>query len=141
MPYRPATAPASLAEVERRIKAAVYTPVAPLAVTAWVTAEPVPYASRQDERELPLKPGEGRDGQVVLAVEVKERRIGDDDVHIAVAKAREFSVKQLIFCCEGITGTEQTAVEETFLSAWAFWHQYLPGNDQRSNERYFTAYR
>ena len=58
MPYRPAVARGSLAEVERRIKAAVYTPLAALAATAWVTPEPVPYARRRDGRELRLRPGD-----------------------------------------------------------------------------------
>src|SRR5712691_7292007 len=58
MRYRPAVTLASLAEVERRIKAAVYTPLALLAATAWVTAEPVPYASRREGRELQLRPGD-----------------------------------------------------------------------------------
>src|SRR5437867_12931898 len=58
MAYRPAAIHGSLAEVERRIKAAVYTPLAPLAVAAWVTPEPVSYASRHDGRELQLKPGD-----------------------------------------------------------------------------------
>jgi hypothetical protein len=47
-----------LVEVERRIKAAVYTPVAALAATAWVTPEPVSYARRRDGRELLLVPGD-----------------------------------------------------------------------------------
>ena len=36
----------------------MYTPLAPLAATAWVTAEPVPYSRRRDGRELRLKPGD-----------------------------------------------------------------------------------
>jgi len=58
MPYRPAVAQGSLGEVERRIKASVYTPVAALAATAWVTPEPVPYDSRREGRELRLAPGQ-----------------------------------------------------------------------------------
>lgn len=61
----------------------------------------------------------GADGQLLLAVEVKERRIGDDDIHIAVAKAREFSVRELIFCCDGIVASERPAVEKTLASVWA----------------------
>jgi hypothetical protein len=61
----------------------------------------------------------GSDGAIVLAVEVKERRIGDDDVHIAIAKTREFAVRELIFCCDGITTADQAAVEKTFANAWA----------------------
>lgn len=61
----------------------------------------------------------GPDGQLVLVVEVKERKIGDDDVHIAVAKAREFVVRELMFCCDGITSADQAAVEKSFASAWA----------------------
>jgi hypothetical protein len=61
----------------------------------------------------------GADGEIVLAVEVKERRIGDADVHIAVAKARAFAVQELLLCTEGILTNEQAAVEKTFANAWA----------------------
>jgi hypothetical protein len=61
----------------------------------------------------------GHDGNVILAVEVKERRIGDDDLHIAIAKAREFEVHELTFCAEGITGTQREQIETTMQSAWA----------------------
>jgi alpha-mannosidase len=46
-----------LAEVERRIKAAVYEPLVPLAVTAWISAEPLPFARRREGRGMRLKPG------------------------------------------------------------------------------------
>jgi len=59
------------------------------------------------------------EGRLVLAVEVKERRIGDADVHIAIGKAREFAIRELIFCCEGIVPADRTAVEKTFTDAWA----------------------
>jgi len=58
MPDHHAVTDDALGEVERRIKAAVYTPIAPLAATAWVTPEPVPYASRREGREKRLRPGE-----------------------------------------------------------------------------------
>ena len=58
MPYRPAVAQGSLGEVERRIKASVYTPLAALAAAAWVTPEPVPYESRRQGRELLLSAGQ-----------------------------------------------------------------------------------
>ncbi|MGC2412480.1 MAG: hypothetical protein WA459_07280, partial [Stellaceae bacterium] len=58
MPYRPATGRASFDEVEHRIKSSVYTPLAALATTAWVTPEPVPFANRRDGRELRLSPGD-----------------------------------------------------------------------------------
>ncbi|HUB16627.1 MAG TPA: restriction endonuclease, SacI family [Acetobacteraceae bacterium] len=61
----------------------------------------------------------GTDGRVVLAVEVKERRIGDDDVHSAIAKAREFVIRELLLCTEGTVHGEQDAVAKTFTSAWA----------------------
>jgi len=59
------------------------------------------------------------DGSVALAVEVKERQIGDDDVQIAVTKARELSVRELVLCTEGVVRTEQEAVAKTVASAWA----------------------
>lgn len=61
----------------------------------------------------------GSNGNIVLAVEVKERRIGIADVQIAVAKAREFSVREFLFCTEGIVQSEQNDVESAFASAWA----------------------
>jgi hypothetical protein len=61
----------------------------------------------------------GSDGAVVLAVEVKERRIGDADVHVAIAKARAFAVRELLLCTEGLADGEQAAIEETFARAWA----------------------
>ena len=61
----------------------------------------------------------GPDGKIVLAVEVKEQKIGIGAVNVSIAKAREFAVKELIFCCEGITQTDKEAVEKTFSAAWA----------------------
>ncbi len=61
----------------------------------------------------------GPDGDVILAVEVKERKIGDADVQTAVAKAREFAVRELLLCTEGIRVAEREAVERTFSHAWA----------------------
>jgi len=58
MPDHHAVIDDALGEVERRIKAAVYTPIAPIAATAWVTPEPVPYACRREGREKRLRPGE-----------------------------------------------------------------------------------
>jgi alpha-mannosidase len=58
MRYRPAVSYGLLAEVEQRIKSAVYTPLADLAASAWVSAEPVPYQSRREGRELRLRPGD-----------------------------------------------------------------------------------
>jgi hypothetical protein len=61
----------------------------------------------------------GPDGDIILAVEVKERRIEDADVQIAVAKAREFAVRELLLCTKGIQTAEHDAVERTFSNAWA----------------------
>lgn len=61
----------------------------------------------------------GPDGDIALAVEVKERRIGDADVHGAIAKAREFGVRELLLCTGGIAANEQEAVAKTFANAWA----------------------
>lgn len=58
-------------------------------------------------------------GNVMLAVEVKERRIGDDDVNVALGKVRELSVSELIFCSEGIKSAHEKAVGENFARAWA----------------------
>ena len=61
----------------------------------------------------------GPNGAIILAVEVKERRIADADVQIAVAKAREFAVRELLLCTEGVQTAEREAVERTFSNAWA----------------------
>lgn len=61
----------------------------------------------------------GENGEIILAVEVKERPIGDDDVQLAVSKARAFDVRELLFCTEGILPGQQDAVRETFAKAWA----------------------
>lgn len=61
----------------------------------------------------------GADGTIALAVEVKERNIADADVHDAVAKARKFAVRELIFCCPGIVVKDRAAIEQTFAAAWA----------------------
>lgn len=59
------------------------------------------------------------EGEIILAVEVKERRIGNDDVQIAVTKARSLDVHELLLCTEGITMADIPAVEATFANAWA----------------------
>jgi len=61
----------------------------------------------------------GPSGNVVLAVEVKERKIGDADVHIAVEKARAADLREFILCTEGVLLTDQAAVEARFAGAWA----------------------
>ncbi len=61
----------------------------------------------------------GSEGAIILAVEVKERRIGEADVQIALAKAREFGVRELLLCTEGVQAAERQAVEKTFSNAWA----------------------
>src|SRR5437016_640718 len=58
MPDRHVDTDDAFGEVERRIKTAVYTPLAPLAATAWVNPEPVPYANRREGREKRLRPGD-----------------------------------------------------------------------------------
>jgi alpha-mannosidase len=58
VPDHSAVAARSMAEIERRIRTAVYTPIAPLAATAWVTPEPVSFAQRRAGRRLRLQPGD-----------------------------------------------------------------------------------
>ena len=61
----------------------------------------------------------GPKGDVILAVEVKERRISNGDVVVAVTKARTQRVREIILCTEGIVAADQKAVSETFARAWA----------------------
>jgi alpha-mannosidase len=58
MPDSSVTTPRSLDDIEQAIKAAVYTPIAELRATAWVTPEPVPFAERRQGRKLALRPGQ-----------------------------------------------------------------------------------
>lgn len=61
----------------------------------------------------------GENGEIILAVEVKERPIDDDDVQLSVSKARAFDVRELLFCTEGVLPEQQAAVRESFTRAWA----------------------
>ena len=58
MPYFNLHKRMELDALVERIKDAVYTPLAPLAVTAYVTPEPVPYAERMSGLPLTLSPGQ-----------------------------------------------------------------------------------
>ena len=58
MPYFTLHKKMELSALVERIKEAVYTPVSKLAVTAYVTREPVPYAQRQNGTPLALTSGE-----------------------------------------------------------------------------------
>ena len=57
MPDSSVTTARSLADIEQGIKAAVYTRIAELRATAWVTPEPVPFAELRQGRKLVLRPG------------------------------------------------------------------------------------
>src|SRR5437764_14381432 len=58
MPDSSVTTPRSFDDIEQAIKAAVYTPIAELRASAWVTPEPVPFAERRQGRKLALRPGQ-----------------------------------------------------------------------------------
>ncbi|WP_043582585.1 alpha-mannosidase [Geminisphaera colitermitum] len=58
MPHPFQLRPLNFADTLRRIQAAVYQPVAPLAVEAWVTPEPVSFSQRQSGAHRALKPGQ-----------------------------------------------------------------------------------
>jgi len=58
MPDSSVTTPRSFGDIEQAIKAAVYTPIAELRASAWVTPEPVPFAERRQGRKLALRPGQ-----------------------------------------------------------------------------------
>ncbi len=58
--------------------------------------------------------------KVALAVEVKERQIADDDVAVAIGKAREHDIRELIlFGPDGIAKADEPAVTATFARSWA----------------------
>jgi hypothetical protein len=61
----------------------------------------------------------GPTGDIILAVEVKERQINAADVQAAVAKARKFSVRELFFCSHGVIASEVSDVDELFGRVWA----------------------
>jgi alpha-mannosidase len=58
MPDHQPTDARSLLETEQAIRDAVYTPIVELSATAWVTADPVPFAERCQGRKLVLRPGQ-----------------------------------------------------------------------------------
>jgi alpha-mannosidase len=58
MTYHRPTREHSILQFKTRIEAAVYATVAPLAVTAWTTREPVAYPRRRSGRKLTLQPGD-----------------------------------------------------------------------------------
>jgi alpha-mannosidase len=58
MPYFNLHKKMELNALVERIKEAVYTPVCKLAVTAYVTSEPLPYAERQNSAPITLIPGQ-----------------------------------------------------------------------------------
>src|SRR5437764_12026131 len=58
MPDSSVTTPRSFDDIEQAIKAAVYTPIAELRASAWVTPEPWPSAERRQGRKLALRPGQ-----------------------------------------------------------------------------------
>ncbi|WP_274653185.1 alpha-mannosidase [Paenibacillus humicola] len=99
MPYE-TIRPEQLKAVQNRLQASIYEPVAQLAVTAWVTPEPVPYAERMSGRRVELAPGDkwgelwdcawfhfsgavperAKGGKVVLLIDVNgELCLVDDD--------------------------------------------------------------
>ena len=57
MPDSSVTTPRSFGDIEQAIKAAVYTPIAGLRASAWVTPEPVPFAKRRHGRKLAREAG------------------------------------------------------------------------------------
>jgi alpha-mannosidase len=58
MPYFKLHKKMELDALVERIKEAVYTPIAKLSVTAYVTREPLPYAQRENGTPLALTPGQ-----------------------------------------------------------------------------------
>lgn len=50
-------APTPLEELVLKVQAAIYTPVAPLEITSWLTTEPVPFAARESGEKSVLAPG------------------------------------------------------------------------------------
>jgi len=58
MPYFNLHKQRELKALQQAVSDAVYAPLSPLDVTAYVTREPVPYAERQTGREIALAPGQ-----------------------------------------------------------------------------------
>ncbi|MFT3811104.1 MAG: restriction endonuclease, SacI family [Micropepsaceae bacterium] len=56
---------------------------------------------------------------IVLAVEVKERKIKDADIEAAIAKARQYAVRELVLCTHGIAQSDSEAAHSRIASAWA----------------------
>jgi hypothetical protein len=60
-----------------------------------------------------------RNDRIIVAVEVKERPLGLDDIQSALTKARQAGVKELIFCAHGVVEKEAAPVEAAIAGAWA----------------------
>lgn len=59
------------------------------------------------------------DGEIALAVEVKERELQEADVHTALSKARVHSVREVVLCTYGVAAKDEKVVGQIFGSAWA----------------------
>jgi hypothetical protein len=58
-------------------------------------------------------------GEIILAVEVKERLIRLEDVQAALIKAREAGVKELIICSHGPAEKDYATISSAIDNAWA----------------------
>jgi hypothetical protein len=61
----------------------------------------------------------GDDGNVKLAIEVKERNITLTDVRSAILKARKVSLQEFLFNTPGILPLEETEISELIFKTWA----------------------
>jgi hypothetical protein len=61
----------------------------------------------------------GDNGQIKLAIEVKERIITLTDVRSALFKARKVSLKELLFNSPGISTSEENDISDLILKTWA----------------------
>lgn len=59
------------------------------------------------------------EGQIRLVVEVKDRLITLIDVNSAIRKARQYSLKEILFNAPGIAPADEDAVTELFNKTWA----------------------
>jgi len=61
----------------------------------------------------------GEDGNIKLAIEVKERNITLTDVRSSILKARRISLKELLLNAPGINQSEEKQVTDLISETWA----------------------
>ena len=76
MPNLSDFAPSDFTPLISAIESKIFTPIAPLRVTAWLTKEPVPFSRRSQGKKINLAPGEEK--VVTFTINEKDLRFFND---------------------------------------------------------------